>query len=128
MKTKTLPASALNTTDEEAQVHLPVNHLHVSLTQYVPGTDPSGGKCPFFHRQRANNAAQNGTSKQSAAHALGDKQNSSAKNTDDGRPLCPFSLAFIYRHRKTLLLLVLAFVSGMWANTLIMNVLKSAPS
>lgn len=62
-------------------------------------------------------------------HALSDKQHkTTANNTDDGRPLCPFSLAFIYRHRNTLLLLGLAFVSGMWADQLVMNVLKSSTS
>lgn len=80
---------------------LPEGHPPVAAADLgLSGGDPSGGKCPFLKRQAA------------AARAASSLTPVPPHRTDENKPLCPFSIAFVRRHQSSLLLVAAAFALG----------------
>ncbi|EPY29166.1 hypothetical protein STCU_04692 [Strigomonas culicis] len=84
---------------EPAHQHPPVpaGHPNMALHDIPEGEDPSGGKCPFLRKRAAHHST----------------------DVDDGRPLCPFSVAFVRRHKSKLVLAATSFAAGFLTSELL---------
>lgn len=72
------------------------------------GSDPSGGKCPFFQKKQNLNGP---IPELPAGHPPVDKPALP--------PVCPFSVAFIQRHSTVFLLMSFSFIVGMYVDQML---------